>query len=192
LVWAPVVNQYLRGQRAPLNDLMAWNADGTRMPCRMHGEYLSRLYLANELSTGRFTATGERVDLAAITAPLFVVGTETDHVAPWPSVYKTGPLTSSRDYTFLLTSGGHNAGIVSGPVNPKRRHSLRYWHDAADTGSAADFKASAGQRGGSWWPTWQQWLAAHSSAERVAPPSLGNAEAGYPAGADAPGDYVHG
>jgi polyhydroxyalkanoate synthase len=192
LVWAPIVNQYLRGQRAPLNDLMAWNADGTRMPCRMHGEYLSRLYLENELSTGRFTTAGERVDLAAITAPLFVVGTETDHVAPWPSVYKTGPLTSSRDYTFLLTSGGHNAGIVSGPVNPKRRHSLRYWHDATAAGTAADFQAGAGQRGGSWWPTWQQWLAAHSSAERVAAPSLGNEDAGYPAGADAPGEYVHG
>jgi polyhydroxyalkanoate synthase len=192
LIWAPAVNQYLRGQRAPLSDLMAWNADGTRMPCRMHGEYLSRLYLDNELSTGRFTVDGERVDLGAITAPLFVVGTETDHVAPWQSVYKTGPLTHSRDYTFLLTSGGHNAGIVSGPANPKRRHSLRYWHDASAVGSVAEYQAGAGQRGGSWWPSWQHWLAAHSSPEPVAPPPMGNAGAGYAPLGDAPGEYVHG
>ena len=192
LIWAPAVNQYLRGQRAPLSDLMAWNTDGTRMPCRMHGEYLARLYLDNELSAGRFTAAGERVDLAAITAPLFVVGTETDHVAPWQSVYKTGPLTHSRDYTFLLTSGGHNAGIVSGPVNPKRRHSLRYWDDASAVGSVAEFQAGAGQRGGSWWPSWQHWLAAHSAPELVAPPPMGNPAAGYAPLGDAPGEYVRG
>ncbi len=55
LIWAPAVNQYLRGRRPQLNDLMAWNADGTRMPCRMHSEYLKRLYLHNELAAGRFT-----------------------------------------------------------------------------------------------------------------------------------------
>ena len=53
---------------------------------------------------------------------MFVVGTETDHVAPWKSVYKVGKLVRSTDYTFCLTSGGHNAGIISGPQHPKRRH----------------------------------------------------------------------
>jgi polyhydroxyalkanoate synthase len=192
LIWAPAVNQYLRGQRAPLSDLMAWNSDGTRMPCRMHGEYLGRLYLDNELSRGHFTVAGEPVELAAITSPLFVVGTETDHVAPWRSVYKTGPLTSSRDYTFLLTSGGHNAGIVSGPINPKRRHALRHWPSAATAETPVDYLARAERRAGSWWPTWQQWLAAHSSANRVAPPAMGNATAGYPPLGPAPGDYVRG
>ena len=67
-------------------DLMAWNADGTRMPARMHSEYLARLYLRNELATGAFSVAGERIDLAALTLPMFVVGTETDHVAPWRSV----------------------------------------------------------------------------------------------------------
>ncbi|MCB1980437.1 MAG: poly-beta-hydroxybutyrate polymerase, partial [Rhodoferax sp.] len=38
LVWQPMVDNYLKGQRAPLIDLMAWNADGTRMPWRMHSE----------------------------------------------------------------------------------------------------------------------------------------------------------
>jgi len=52
LLWTPAVNQYMRGERPKLNDLMAWNADGTRMPWRMHSEYLERLYLKNELARG--------------------------------------------------------------------------------------------------------------------------------------------
>ena len=190
LIWAPAINQYLRGQRAPLSDLMAWNADGTRMPCRMHSEYLTRLYLHNELSTGRFTVNDAAVDLKALTVPMFAVGTETDHVAPWQSVFKTRALTRSSDYSFVLTSGGHNAGIVSGPVNPKRRHGLLHWDSATATTSPTEYLAGAEQRAGSWWPTWQQWLAAHSGAARVAPPHMGNETAGYPPLCDAPGSYV--
>ncbi|HUL19314.1 MAG TPA: alpha/beta fold hydrolase, partial [Steroidobacteraceae bacterium] len=118
LMWGPAVEQYVKGERPKVNDLMAWNADGTRMPCRMHSEYLERLYLKNELASGDFTLGGEPVDLRKLHLPMFVVGTETDHVAPWHSVYKLRGLTRSTDYTFLLTSGGHNAGIVSGPVHP--------------------------------------------------------------------------
>ncbi len=191
LIWAPAINQYLRGQRGSVNDLMAWNADGTRMPCRMHSEYLTRLYLRNELSTGRYTVHGASIDLKQLTVPMFVVGTETDHVAPWPSVFKTRALTRSEDYTFVLTSGGHNAGVVSGPVNPKRRHRLLHWSTLAEASPAA-FMEAAELRAGSWWPSWQQWLAGHSAAARVAPPPLGNAAAGYPPLEDAPGHYVRG
>ena len=95
LLWAPAVEQYVRGERPKLNDLMAWNADGTRMPWRMHSEYLERLYLKNELAQGTFTLGATRIDLATLTAPMFVVGTETDHVAPWRSAYKTRGLTRS-------------------------------------------------------------------------------------------------
>src|SRR5208282_1356755 len=133
LLWTPAVNAYVRGKRETPNDLMAWNADGTRMPCRMHSEYLRQLYLNNALARGEFSAEGRRVDLAAIHLPMFVVGTETDHVAPWKSVYKARGLTRSADYTFLLTSAGHNAGIVSGPVHPRRRYRVRTWTNASET-----------------------------------------------------------
>ena len=96
LMWTPAVEQYVQGERPKLNDLMAWNADGTRMPWRMHSEYLERLYLKNELARGTFTVKGERLDLARVRLPMFVVGTETDHVAPWRSVYKVRALTRSR------------------------------------------------------------------------------------------------
>ena len=190
LLWTPAVNTYLRGKREAPNDLMAWNADGTRMPCRMHAQYLRQLYLDNSLARGEFQAEGRRVDLAAIQIPMFVVGTETDHVAPWQSAYKARGLTRSTDYTFLLTSGGHNAGIVSGPVHPRRRHRVRTWLNASDTLTPQAWFETTQPQAGSWWPVWQHWLAQHSTQSRVAPPPLGSTAAGYPPIADAPGEYV--
>jgi polyhydroxyalkanoate synthase len=189
LIWAPAIKQYLRGQRGSVNDLMAWNADGTRMPCRMHSEYLNRLYLNNDLSAGRYTVHGASVDLKRLEVPMFVVGTETDHVAPWHSVFKIRSLTRAGDYTFVLTSGGHNAGIVSGAVNPRRRHRLLHWDGAGESNPAA-FLDAAELRPGSWWASWEQWLAKHSPADKVAPPPLGDAAGGYPALDEAPGRYV--
>jgi polyhydroxyalkanoate synthase len=192
LLWTPAVNTYLRGKRDSINDLMSWNADGTRMPSRMHSEYLTRLYLRNELAGGAFTVEGQAVDLHALTVPMFVVGTETDHVAPWRSVYKVRGLTQSSDYTFLLTSGGHNAGIISGPVHPKRSHRTLHLSDATTQVSADAYLDTATLHPGSWWPTWQQWLAEHSSERRVAPPVMGNAAGGYSILRDAPGEYIRG
>ena len=190
LMWAPAVNQYVRGERPKLNDLMAWNADGTRMPWRMHSEYLERLYLKNEMALGTFTVGGERVDLKQIRIPMFVVGTETDHVAPWRSVYKTRALTGSSDYTFLLTSGGHNAGIVSGPVHPKRRHRMLTWTHATDSLPADEWMRQAPLFEGSWWPAWQRWLAQHSAQTTVPARAVGGS--GAAALEDAPGRYVRG
>jgi polyhydroxyalkanoate synthase len=190
LLWVPAVNKYLRGQVDKPNDLMAWNADGTRMPCRMHSEYLRQLYLDNALARGSFQTQGRPVDLARIEAPMFVVGTETDHVAPWRSVYKVRSLTRSKDFTFLLTSGGHNAGIVSGPQHPRRRHRLLGWHDATTVLTPDEWLQVAAPVPGSWWPAWQRWLGQHSGAKPVAPPPMGNAGAGYGVLGDAPGGYV--
>ncbi|MCC7463575.1 MAG: alpha/beta fold hydrolase [Gammaproteobacteria bacterium] len=192
LIWAPAIKKYVRGEKESMIDLMAWNADGTRMPARMHSEYLARLYLRNELAQGQFSVAGQRVDLATLRLPMFVLGTETDHVAPWRSVYKARGLTRSEDYTFALTSGGHNAGIVSGPQNPKRRHRILHWHGGEAALTPEQYMESAELHTGSWWPTWQRWLAEHSARQQVEAPPMGNAGAGYPAGVDAPGEYVRG
>ncbi len=190
LLWTPAVNTYLRGKRETPNDLMAWNADGTRMPCRMHAEYLRKLYLNNALARGEFHAEGRRVDLSAIRLPMFIVGTETDHVAPWQSVYKARGLTRSDDYTFLLTSGGHNAGIVSGPSHPRRRYRLRTWSNPTETLAPQAWLETTEPTAGSWWPAWEHWLSTHSNPVRVNPPSMGSAIAGYAVVGDAPGQYV--
>jgi polyhydroxyalkanoate synthase len=192
LMWTPAVNTYLRGERTKPNDLMAWNADGTRMPWKMHSEYLDRLYLKNELAQGQFDVAGQRVGLESIRVPMFVVGTETDHVAPWQAVYKVRGLTRSSDYTFLLTSGGHNAGIVSGPVHPKRRFRARTWANETESLPADDWLKTTPVQAGSWWPEWQRWLVARSGSERVPARSVeAHALPGsQPVLEDAPGQYV--
>ena len=187
LLWQPMVNQYIKGQRDGMIDLMAWNADGTRMPWRMHTEYLYRLYLDNELATNRFPVRGQLVRLSGITLPMFVVGTETDHVAPWKSVYKVDNLVRSDDLTFLLTSGGHNAGVVPGPVHPKRHYKMRTRRLAEPHLAPDDWVDSTAQQSGSWWPAWQQWLAAHSTAKAKLP-AIGAKN--LPVLEDAPGQYV--
>lgn len=189
LLWTPAVNTYVKGKREKLNDLMAWNSDGTRMPWRMHSEYLKQLYLQNDLANGRFKVNGNAISLSAITLPMFVLGTETDHVAPWKSAYKARALTCSSDYTFVLTSGGHNGGIVCGPVNPKRRFRELTWKNA-DSLAPQEWLEKATLHQGSWWPHWDAWLAAHSGPADAPPPNLGNPDAGYAVLGDAPGDYV--
>ena len=123
LIWSRLVQQYLLGEREPMNDLMAWNQDATRMPYRMHTEYLHRLFLRNDLVGGRMKVHGRTISLGDIRAPIFAVATETDHVAPWQSVYKIN-LSADPDVTFLLTSGGHNAGIVSDPRRTDRSYAI--------------------------------------------------------------------
>jgi polyhydroxyalkanoate synthase len=190
LLWAPTIGTYLRGERVGVNDLMSWNADGTRMAYRMHTDYLHQLYLNNDLAEGRYVANGEQLDLADITVPMFVVGTETDHVAPWRSVYKVGKLVRSADYTFCLTSGGHNAGIISGPQHPKRRHRVHTSKSGARLLSPDKYLEKVEPTPGSWWPTWAKWLEERSSPRRVAPPAMGAPKQGLkPLGA-APGTYV--
>ncbi|MBL8349743.1 MAG: polyhydroxyalkanoic acid synthase [Burkholderiaceae bacterium] len=189
LVWQPAVDNYLKGRRQPMIDLMAWNADGTRMPWRMHSEYLYRLYLDNELATNRFPVDGKPVRLSDIRVPMFVVGTEADHVAPWKSVYKVDNLVRSDDFSFLLTTAGHNAGIVCGPVHPKRHYRLKTRRLADPHLAPEDWLEAAPRHEGSWWPAWQQWLAEHSGGQ-LQPPAIGAPRKGYAVLDDAPGLFV--
>ena len=123
LIWSRVIHDYHMGRRRPMIDLMAWNADATRMPFKMHSEYLRSLFLNNELSEGRFMVNNETIALSDIRTPIFSVGTVKDHVAPWESVYKIHHYTNT-DNTFVLTTGGHNAGIVSEPGHPRRSYQI--------------------------------------------------------------------
>jgi hypothetical protein len=100
------------GEPPPAIDIMAWNADATRMPCRMQSQYLRSLFLNNDLAEGRFEVEERPVVLPDINAPIFMVSTERDHVAPWRSVFKLHLFTDA-EITFVLTNGGHNAGILS-------------------------------------------------------------------------------
>lgn len=182
LVWSRMVKSYLLGETTLPNDLMAWNADATRMPFRMHSTYLRSLFLHNDLAEGRFEAGGRKVDLAAITAPVLAVGAESDHVAPWRSAYRIQRLIPG-DVTFLLASGGHNSGIVSEPGHRNRSYRIRRRGPGEATLAPADYVAQAAQCSGSWWPAYADWLDRHSGA-LAPPPAMGEALC------DAPGTYV--
>jgi polyhydroxyalkanoate synthase len=188
LVWSRMVRDYLMGERAPMTDLMAWNADATRMPYRMHSEYLRHLFLDNDLAEGRWHAGGRPVALSDIRAPMFVVGTERDHVAPWQSVYKIHLLTDT-DTTFLLTSGGHNVGIVSEPGAAGHHYRVATRRAGEHYIDPDVWASEVPAKDGSWWPEWVAWLDRASGAAE-APPAMGAQAKGYAAVCDAPGTYV--
>jgi polyhydroxyalkanoate synthase len=188
LVWSRIVSSYLLGDRPEINDLMAWNADSTRMPYRMHSEYLRRFFLDNDLAQGRFRVGGRAVHLEDIRVPAFAVATETDHVAPWRSVFKLIHLLDT-DIDFVLTNGGHNAGIVSEPGHKGRAYRLLGHREGQPHPDPENWSATVQRREGSWWPAWTGWLAAHSGAD-APPPPMGREDAGYAPLCAAPGTYV--
>ena len=184
LIWSRNTHRYLLGQDEVGNDMMSWNMDTTRLPERMHNEYLNSLFLHNALSEGYYHVEGQAIALMDIHVPMMIVGTERDHISPWKSVYKIH-LNTDVDTTFILASGGHNAGIVSEPGHPNRSYQMN--HQAAGHGwiEPQVWQAQAPHHEGSWWSAWRDWLVSQSSgsvkARKIAPQT-----ALY----DAPGRYV--
>jgi polyhydroxyalkanoate synthase len=184
LIFNYVVSNWLLGQDPPAFDILAWNSDNTRMPAAMHAFYLRSLYLRNELARGEMELKGQRLSLVDVTNDTYVVGAINDHIVPWPASYKTTGLMGG-DVRYVLSSGGHIAGIVN-PPGPKA------WHEAAKPPypvSAAQWRAAAAHHSGSWWEDWTRW-ASRRAGRRTNPPPMGSER--YPAIADAPGSYIHG
>ncbi len=157
LVWSHIIRDYLMGEREPMTDMMAWNADATRMPPRMHSEYLRDLFLNNDLAEGHYIAGGRPIALSDIKVPIFAVGTQTDHVAPWRSTHKIHLLTDA-EITYVLTTGGHNAGIIS-EIGHKHRSFQMLTRPAESHYVDPDsWLAMAPRKEGSWWPALAAWL----------------------------------
>jgi polyhydroxyalkanoate synthase len=188
LVWSRILKDYMLGERAVVSDLMAWSADGTRLPYRMHSEYLRHMFLNNDLADGKYLVSGKPVALTSISCPVYCVGTEHDHVAPWRSVYKINSLTDT-EVTFLMTSGGHNVGIVNPPGKPDRSYQVLTKHRQDPALGADDWIEAAPLYEGSWWTDWAAWLKA-KSGKKIAAPSMGSVNSGLVVLADAPGTYV--
>ncbi|KTD44737.1 PHA/PHB synthase family protein [Legionella parisiensis] len=184
LIWSKMVQDYMHGTQRGMIALLAWNADTTRMPHKMHSEYLEKLFLKNEFSEGQFSIEGKRIAPENIRLPAFIVSTEKDHVSPWKSVYKTHLLIKHEDITFVLTNGGHNAGIVSEPGHPGRSYLIREQKKEEAYISPQQWLEIAETKKGSWWFAWHDWLVKQSTLGTNLPPKI---DKNLP---DAPGKYV--
>jgi polyhydroxyalkanoate synthase len=183
LIFNYVVSNWLMGQDPPAFDILAWNGDSTRMPAAMHSFYLRSLYMRNELALGDLELAGQRLSLTRVTNDTYVVGAINDHIVPWPGSYRTGGLLGGN-VRYVLSSGGHIAGIVN-PPGPKA------WYETGDYTPAGPeaWRAQATRHSGSWWQDWAEWSDSRAGAH-INPPAMGSRR--YPALGNAPGDYVRG
>ena len=188
LIWSRAVRRYFLGEPDLPTDMSVWVNDTTRMPARMHSEYLRGIFLENRITAGRFAVEGKVIALKDIGVPMFVVATESDHIAPWRSVYKTALFTDC-DLTFVLTKGGHNGGILSEPGHPRRHYRIGHRAAGAHYVGADTWLSSHDPKPGSWWPEWADWLSQHGSG-LVPPPPVGAPHRGLPSLGPAPGTYV--
>jgi len=183
LLFNYVVSNWLMGQSPPAFDILAWNADSTRLPAAMHSFYLRSLYGRNELARGELELAGQRLQLADVKQDAYIVGAVNDHIVPWTSSYKATGLLGGP-VRYVLSSGGHIAGIVN-PPGPKA------WYQTAETNppDPARWRAGAQRHSGSWWQDWAIWAGARAG-DLAAPPPMGSKR--YPPLGAAPGDYVRG
>lgn len=185
LIFNYVVSNWLMGQDPPSFDILAWNADSTRMPAAMHAFYLRNFYVRNKLAQGTLEIAGREIDLSAIKSPTYVVSAINDHIVPWHGAYKTIGLVSGP-VRFILSSGGHIAGIVN-PPSPKAWF-LAHDEEAGGPASPEAWRETAQRKAGTWWEDWVRW-AGETAGDMIDPPPMGNDR--HPALGDAPGRYVH-
>ncbi len=188
LIWSRAVQRYFLGREDVPTDIGVWLSDTTRMPARMHSQYLRGLFLENRLTAGRFAVEGRVIALKDMSVPMFVIGTETDHIAPWRSVYKT-QLFTDGDLTFVLTKSGHNSGILSEPGHKGRHYRISRRPAGALYVGPDAWLAQTEPKPGSWWPDWADWLMARGGGQ-VNPPPIGAPDSGLAPLASAPGTFV--
>ena len=185
LVWNYWVNNYLLGQDPPAFDILAWNADSTRLSSRFHHQLLDMVAGNQLVHPGAMQVLGTPVDLSRISCDTYVAAGRTDHITPWPTCYRSTQLVSGHSQ-FVLCSSGHIQTVVADPGHPR----LGYFVNPGTPPTAEQWMADAQRHEGSWWEHWAGWLS-ERSGERVPPPqAMGSAR--FPAIGAAPGTYIHG
>ena len=183
LIYQPAIKSYMLGEAPPAFDLLYWNGDGTNLPARMAIEYLRGLCQDDGFAQGIFKVFGKKVSLSDVTLPLIAIACETDHIAPWKASFNGVRQMGSDDKSFIVSQSGHIAGIINPPAKGKYGH---YTHPGTMTTPEAWMEGATFTQG-SWWPRWQDWLAARSGPQ-VAARSPG--DAAHPVLGPAPGTYV--
>jgi polyhydroxyalkanoate synthase len=188
LIWNYWVNNYLLGNAPPAFDVLYWNNDTTRLPARLHADFLDLIDANPFVNAGRLKVRGTPLDLAQVNMAQanmdsYVVAGLTDHITPWQGCYNTAKLYGGRN-TFVLANSGHIQSLLNPPGNPK----VFFWSGAAKAAEPQAWLEQAAKQSGSWWPHWLEWIKARSAEMTSAPPALGS-EQNPPLDA-APGRYV--
>jgi polyhydroxyalkanoate synthase len=184
LVWNYWVNNYLLGNDPPTFDILAWNADTTRLPAALHHQLLD-IVTENQLAKpGTANILGTPIDIGQIATDTYVVAGLTDHITPWAGCYHTAHMVSG-DCRFVLCSSGHVQTLVAAPGHK----GMHYFTNPDTSGDYETWLAGAERHEGSWWEDWVEWLSPRSGPPQQAPETLGSEE--YPAMEPAPGTYIH-
>lgn len=184
LVWNYWTNNYLMGNDPPAFDVLYWNADTTRLPAALHGDFLGLFGGGGLTQPGGVTVLGTPIDLGRVKCDAYVVAGITDHITPWMACYASTRLLGG-DVRFILSSSGHIQALVNPPGNPK----ASYFAGGPTDGSADEWLAQASEQRGTWWEDWAGWLAERSGDERAAPTKQGSRR--HKVLGAAPGRYVH-
>ena len=183
LIWNYWVNNYLLGNEPPAFDILFWNADTTRLPARLHSDYID-LYFTNPfVNSEKLSLNGTAIDMKRVNVDSYVIAGVTDHITPWKSVYQTAKIMGN-DTRFILSNSGHLQSLLNPPGNPK----ASFLTGPLQHAGPEAFMASAKKHEGSWWPHWRDWLHERSDEEVPAPTVLGSAR--HRADVPAPGTYV--
>ncbi len=182
LIFQYVANNWLLGKKPPAFDLLVWNKDSTRMPAKMHSEYLRSCYLNNRFAQGEFEIDGQKLEPGKIDIDTYVLSAVDDHIVPWVAGYRTTQLFGGQP-RYVLSTSGHIAGIVN-PPNPKAKH----WTNDALPADAEKWKEGAQLHDTTWWEDWTKWIAGQGGPMVATRKTLGSKE--YPPIEAAPGSYV--
>ncbi len=184
LIWNYHVSNYLHGDKPPVFDILFWNSDTTRLPARLHSDFLN-IFRDNPLcQQGRLEINGVPIDMKKVDCDVLITGGTTDHITPWQACYRSTKLFGGET-SYLLSTAGHIQSLLNPPTSSKRS----YYLNPDTSGSPKEWLEGAQEHEGSWWPYWSEWLDAHANGEQDAPVQLGSET--YPAGVPAPGSYVH-
>ena len=184
LVWNYWANNYLLGKDPPAFDILAWNADTTRLTSAFHRQMLDMVAGNQLVHPGTMKVLGTPIDMSRISCDTYVVAGRTDHITPWQTCYRTTQMVSGPTQ-FVLCSSGHIQTVVADPKHPR----LGYFVNPETPAMADEWLKAAERHEGSWWEHWAGWLADRSGEQIAAPQSAGNSL--FPPKEPAPGTYVH-
>ncbi len=183
LIWNYWVNNYLQGRKPPAFDILYWNADTTRMPAKLHRDFVA-IAMNNSLTRpGSATLLGTEIDLGQVQVDSYVVAGSADHICPWKNCYASTQLLGGKS-RFVLSTNGHIAALVNPPTNKKSSYQVGEDVPADPDG----WRTAATTVPGSWWPDYAQWLAQRSGPQVPAPESFGGGRLRLLG--DAPGSYL--